>query len=233
MFLQYQGFAIEQRKIDGYVNGTAMAKANNVRINNWLQNAKTKSYIQALAVDAGIPAQLLLEVRKGGGTTHEGTWLHPLLALHFGRWISDPFAIWCDRHIKILIETGETKIGDVAIATQPTQCDLTQPELPGEAIAVLYSAWNQIQVDEEFLGISLSSGDRSRIILEKVKGSMTCAEFSRFLGVEYSSLWRCLHGQVVTLAIAIKLSRSIGCTLDDLAHLVFPSYQTKHALIFQ
>ncbi len=138
----------------------------------------------------------------------------------------------CDRHIKILIETGETKLGDVPIATQP-QCDLAQAELPGEAIAVLYSAWNQIQVDEEFLGISLSSGDRSRIILEKVKGEMNCAEFSRFLGVEYSSLWRCLHGQVVTLAIAIKLSRAIGCTLDDLAHLVFPSYQIKSSLIFQ
>lgn len=233
MFLSYQDFPIEQREKDSYVNGTAMAKANNVRINEWLRNAKTKSYMQALAIETQKLVADLIEIRRGGDSTNQGTWLHPLLALHFGRWISDPFAIWCDRHIKILIETGETKIGDVAIATQPTQCDLTQPELPGDAIAVLYSAWNQIQVDEEFLGISLSSGDRSRIILEKVKGSMTCAEFSRFLGVEYSSLWRCLHGQVVTLAIAIKLSRSIGCTLDDLAHLVFPSYQTKHALIFQ
>jgi hypothetical protein len=233
MFLQYQEFAIEQRQKDGYVNGTAMAKANNVRIGHWLENAKTKSYTQALAVDVGYPASKLIEIRKGGDSTNQGTWLHPLLALHFGRWISDPFAIWCDRHIKILIETGETKLGDVPIATQPTQCDLTKPELPGEAIAILYSAWNQMTVDEDFLGIELSSGDRSRIILEKVKGEMSCAEFSRFLGVEYSSLWRCLHGQVVTLAIAVKLSRTIGCTLDDLAHLVFPSHQTNSSLIFQ
>jgi hypothetical protein len=52
-----------------------------------------------------------LIVKKGNSQDFEqGTWAHPLLALNFGRWISPEFAIWCDKHIRTLLETGSVSL---------------------------------------------------------------------------------------------------------------------------
>ena len=107
--LIWQGTEINQRE-DNYVNGTHMAKANNVLIGDWLRLKETDAYIQALSIDMQIPISDLKVVVKGGDSTKQGTWLHPLLALNFGRWISPSFAIWCDKHIKTLMETGTTSL---------------------------------------------------------------------------------------------------------------------------
>jgi hypothetical protein len=113
--LIYNGQQINKRDSDGYVNGTDMCKFNGVLISDWLRLSKTESYIASLASDMGIPISDLMDIRKGGDSGQQGTWLHPLLALNLGRWISDPFAIWCDRHIKVLMETGSTSLSDQTI----------------------------------------------------------------------------------------------------------------------
>ena len=106
---EYNGQVIEQRG-DGFVNGTAMCQANGVLIGGWLRLKQTESYIEALASDMQISITELTDIKQGGDSRQQGTWIHPLLALNLGRWISDPFAIWCDRHIKTLIETGSTSL---------------------------------------------------------------------------------------------------------------------------
>ena len=77
-------------------------------------------------------------------------------------------------------------------------------------------------VAQEMIGLSLSSADRSQIVLSKVKGNLTCAEFARQLKVEYYQVWRCLNGSMMTVKIAYQLSRYIGCSMDDIAQLIFP-----------
>jgi hypothetical protein len=110
MILTYNDQEIQQRDTDGYVNLTQMAKANNVEVSNWLRLDSATVYIQALESDLHISASELIIVKKGGISKQQGTWAHPLLALNFGRWINPLFAIWCDKHIKTLLETGKTQL---------------------------------------------------------------------------------------------------------------------------
>jgi hypothetical protein len=51
-----------------------------------------------------------------------GTWGHPLVAIEVARWISPQFGVWCNLHIKVLIETGSTSLN------KPLPGDL--PKLP-------------------------------------------------------------------------------------------------------
>ena len=57
------------------------------------------------------PAQLtvdeLIIVRTGGNRKDlQGTWLHPKLAIEFGRWLSLEFGIWCNEVIEDLLTFG-------------------------------------------------------------------------------------------------------------------------------
>jgi hypothetical protein len=108
--LTYKNQLINQRDSDGYVNGTDMCQANGCQISEWLSNSGTQSYIQALSLETGIPCHSLHAKVSEGFPAKTAYWLHPLLALNLGRWISPQFAIWCDRHIKVLMETGTTAL---------------------------------------------------------------------------------------------------------------------------
>lgn len=123
--LTYNNQNIEQRETDGYLNATQMCQANGKKVGNWLRNKETEAYIQGIASVTRIVATDLIVVNQGGSPSEQGTWIHPKLAICLGRWISVDFAIWCDEHIKTLMETGKTEL-----VGQP------QPQLPSRLIAL-------------------------------------------------------------------------------------------------
>jgi hypothetical protein len=131
MILTYQEQEIQQRDQDGYVNLTQIAKANGVEVSNWARLDSTKAYLGALESDLHINRSQLLIVKKGNSKDFvQGTWAHPLLALNFGRWISPEFAIWCDLHIKTLLETGKTELKqDELIPLANAQVEKEKPAL--------------------------------------------------------------------------------------------------------
>ena len=102
---------IAQRESDGYVNLTQMCKANKVLIGHYLELKSTKAYLTQVSTDIGIPISEIMVVKKGGNKDNQGTWGHPLIGLHLARWISPAFAVWCDSHIFVLMEKGETNLG--------------------------------------------------------------------------------------------------------------------------
>lgn len=87
---------IARRDSDGYVNATAMCKANGKHLPHYTANERTKEYIQALASVVGIPTTELVQSRQGGTPELQGTWIHPRLAVDLARWISPAFAVWMD-----------------------------------------------------------------------------------------------------------------------------------------
>ena len=109
--LTYNGNLIKQRE-DGYVNLTQMCQANDKKLANWLKNKSTNAYIQELESDILIRTSELMVVIKGGVPEEQGTYAHPLSALHLAQWISPKFHLWCNMHIKTLMETGSTSIND-------------------------------------------------------------------------------------------------------------------------
>jgi len=110
--LSYNGQNIEQRDLDGYVNATQMAKANDARFDHWMGNEQAKEYLKALQ-ESILPESRENEkliVVQGFGA-NKSTWVHPLVAIAFAQWISPKFHVWCNQHIRTLLETGQTSSG--------------------------------------------------------------------------------------------------------------------------
>ena len=93
---EWNGHPIQRREADGYVNATAMCKANGRHLPHYLANGRTTEYLRALSGSVGISTDLL-KVTIGNGPNHlRGTWVHPRLAVDLARWISPQFAVWMD-----------------------------------------------------------------------------------------------------------------------------------------
>lgn len=111
------GISIEQRRVDGYVNGTAMCVAHSKDISDWLKTDDTLELVLALADDLGLEAKShksgnsvytrisatfpsLVIVKRGSPETGGGTWLHPDLAVQLAQWCNKPFALQVGRWVR-------------------------------------------------------------------------------------------------------------------------------------
>jgi hypothetical protein len=89
----WNGTPISRRIADGYVNATAMCKANKKRWSDYRESDRCQLYLDALSQTTEIPVFDLIQSRQGHGG---GTWVHPQVAVDLARWISAPFAVWMD-----------------------------------------------------------------------------------------------------------------------------------------
>ena len=92
----HEGQIIRQRAGDGYVNATAMCKAAGREWRRYAELKTTKDFVDALALDAGIPGSQLVQTRygtPGGDARNQGTWVHPQIAIHLAQWLSPQFAV--------------------------------------------------------------------------------------------------------------------------------------------
>lgn len=85
---------IQRRTTDGYVNATAMCKANGKQWSKYRETDRCQEYIDALTQTSDFGGLSPIETRAGNGG---GTWVHPQVAVDLARWISAPFAVWMDR----------------------------------------------------------------------------------------------------------------------------------------
>lgn len=91
----WQGTPIA-RRADGFVNATAMCKANGREWFTYARSERTREYIQALQAVPQICGTDLIQTIQGGTPSLQGTWIHPRLAVDLARWISPAFAVWMD-----------------------------------------------------------------------------------------------------------------------------------------
>ncbi len=92
---------------NGYLNATSIAKGFGKQPKDYLKTEQTKSYITALAKSISTRTKILVKenqlVKVKNGGNDRGTWLHPKLAVHFARWLSAEFAVWCDEQIESIL----------------------------------------------------------------------------------------------------------------------------------
>lgn len=86
------GFEFQYRE-DDYVNLTKMCKQVNRLLSTYLRSNHFKEYIQHLAYTLNCTADSLIEKRVGGVPSEQGTYGHPLVAIHLGYWCSAEFAL--------------------------------------------------------------------------------------------------------------------------------------------
>lgn len=77
---------IAQRDSDGYMNATAMCRANGKLIADYLRLDITKAFLAELEADMGIPIAEQIQVVRGGHPEAQGTWVHPQVAVNLGQY---------------------------------------------------------------------------------------------------------------------------------------------------
>lgn len=96
---QVDNTLVEQRKVDGYINATAMCQAVGKLFADYRRNSSTVAFLEELSTDMGIPISQLIQSVKGGSEP-QGTWVHPDLAIHLAQWLSPKFAVAVSRWVR-------------------------------------------------------------------------------------------------------------------------------------
>jgi hypothetical protein len=100
---------VERRCSDGYLNATAMCKAFGKLFAHYANTEGAKKFLDALAADLcrssigiaildynAVRASL---VQSQNGGVRPGTWIHELVSIQLGQWLSAEFAVWVSRWI--------------------------------------------------------------------------------------------------------------------------------------
>lgn len=242
--LTYKNQLINQRDSDGYVNGTDMCQANGCRISEWLSSSGTQSYIQALSLETGIPRHSLHAKVSEGFPAKTAYWLHPLLALNLGRWISPQFAIWCDRHTKVLMETGSTTLAEpqpeisewemMSTICQKSaklegKVNVLKDEITNQSIQHISDSHSEIKLSPK-IDIDLNKSERilTTKIIKTVKelieiNGFTQKQFADFytqntgVKITYGAVQSWLRGTPPLWRNVAGLARLAGVSLDELA----------------
>ena len=102
---------ITSRIEDNYVNATQLCQAGNKKFNDWFRLDTTKELINVLESETGIPASLLIDVKKGNSEKFiQGSWIHPDLSIQIAQWISPKFSIQVSKWIRTLFTIGHVDV---------------------------------------------------------------------------------------------------------------------------
>ena len=121
------GVIVEQKRVDGFINATAMCVAHGKDISDWLALDSTYKLIAALANLLGVnpnsgisPNSLktrvsatyptLVIVKRGSPEFGGGTWMHHKLAVHLAQWCNPEFALLVSDWIEEWLTTGKNPI---------------------------------------------------------------------------------------------------------------------------
>lgn len=155
--LVYNGKSFNQRESDGYVNLGQLCATHGKKFSNWNRLNSSGEYLIALA--ESLAQNQSSDMSSGeliistiGGKDGSQTWGHPLVAIEVARWISPGFGVWCNQHIKTLIETGSTTIIPTS-QPQPNQL----PAVTAIALAGLDAALSGVINPGLLAGVKLNA----------------------------------------------------------------------------
>lgn len=87
-----KNITIESRDSDKFINATQLCKAGNKQFKDWYRLESTQELVKELENE--LKTSNLIDVKRGNSKKfNQGSWVHPLLAIHIAMWISPKFAI--------------------------------------------------------------------------------------------------------------------------------------------
>ena len=105
-----QGYTIEHREEDGYINVTNLCKASGKQFKHWKSINKTKAFLQVLSSEVGIPTSDLIKLGTGSKYKDSQTWVHPQIAINIAQWISHQFDVKVSGWVYEIMMTGKVDI---------------------------------------------------------------------------------------------------------------------------
>ncbi len=154
---------------DGWFNATLGAMHFRKRIQDYLDNKETAIYLAALAQHLNHANQrdLMKSTRGRGG----GTWFHPKLAVHFARWLSVEFAVWCDLQIDQLVRgyDDHKRARHVTASSHKVMCKLLQVSRRSEGKDTIWKHYsNESRLVNWALGAGFEGLDRDQMTVEQL-----------------------------------------------------------------
>jgi len=104
---EFYGHAIRQRTVDGYLDATAMCKANGKQFKHYLENQSTTDFLKVLSLNVGIPTFKLIESKPG---RYGGSWVHPQVSINLAQWCSPKFAVLVTEWVFELMTKGHVSL---------------------------------------------------------------------------------------------------------------------------
>lgn len=197
----WNGTPISRRTTDGYVNATAMCKANGKLWADYWRTDRAGQYAEACSDAMGFPIAELVVIRNG-----QQTWVHPQVAVDLARWISAPFAVWMDGWF--LDEVSQAQDTQPAIPMLPAPAE--QVKAAAEGIVFIWDAL-------ESRGLA---DDRDRIELKRDLKVLHTALVLTTTGA--------LPGTTSVLSPVDRLPRFLGKAVDIDAPLTFVEWSAAY-----
>jgi hypothetical protein len=103
------GYIIEHREEDGFINVTNLCKAGKKQFSSWNQLEKTKGFLRVLSSSIGIHRDELIKYNTGS-IKERATWAHPQVAINIAQWISPNFDVKVSCWVYEVMLTGKVDI---------------------------------------------------------------------------------------------------------------------------
>ena len=104
-----QGYTIEHREEDGYINVTNLCKACGKQFKAWFRLDKTKAFLQVLSSSVLIHTNELIKYSPGS-IKERATWAHPQVSINIAQWISPQFDVKVSGWVYEIMMTGKVDI---------------------------------------------------------------------------------------------------------------------------
>jgi anti-repressor protein len=155
--------------INGKINLTKIAKNFGKVVSNWTKSQTTKDYLSAFESDIPNGASALISQKGGDG--EQGTFTeHREVALELCRWISPRFAVWANKQIDTLLQTGKAEL-------QPTK-KLSTLDLLKEAVNEI----EKLEAEKQQIIEETKPAVQFQLTVNNAINSITVADFAKIIG---------------------------------------------------
>lgn len=216
------GYPVGQRRIDGYINATAMCKAANKRWNHYTSVEATTKFFAELSAVTGLPVTVLAQSKYGGHPTDQGTWVHPQAAIHLAMWCSPKFSVIVTAWIQELLTTGKVEIenssGDPLLDSIET--------LQKAVSSIAENRRRQLALEKAQRDLEKSLGETKKLaehadrtaqaaldITRNNHGYMQVLGWAKLVGRELTEQQASVHGKAVS-----RICRERGLNIDRQWH---------------
>lgn len=183
-----------QFREDGFINATQLCRVGRKKFGNWFQLESTKDLIKTLKNELNSNthecASIVVDIKKGGNSKTQGSWIHPDLSIHLALWISPNFAIkvssWVNEWRKYS-EINENKFKEAIKNLEPCRSVQREKEI-------------QKQLQEEL---------RATIEVETPVGFIDLMTADRIIEIKKASRWKHALDQIISYGIFVDKPKYI------------------------
>jgi hypothetical protein len=184
-----QGGIIYQRPEDGYINATAMCQAAGRPWSRYWELPASKAFAQELSSDLGIPISTLIQSIKGGHANHQGTWVHPQVAVSLAQWLSAKFAVMVSQWVYDWMSGKHPASVVETVPYHLRRYVANQPNIPVAHFSILSEMTTLLIAPLEIMGYTLPE----HMLPDISNGKMFCKWLRDVHGVDTAALPTYLH----------------------------------------